>query len=788
MSSTKPAAAAAHAHAHAHSHKDEKGTSLQTELTSSLQFDGAGSLPASPTLEDHQEHPYLHQTDTFTFPTLKSDGSLADLREASTCSRDHAPPAALNPLGAKARMAGNTKMDYSTDSLVDDSYDMVEDASEMTNDDCETASLASTEDAMSDEDGEMTPDEDDENVIKFNAGSVGDLASTPFSGTRQQSTEDDNRVMDSYMSDDLETPRQSTIHPSLGMPAPYTTTSNSPSSTDKADPVSIRVVLYCSEDLDSPTLASKVAARIAASIGSTKEECQTFELPPTPDNTVGSVIARHGNIFVTVDRVDASASELELSALMQRSQPNLVILHLSDVAEYPPACIKGIYATNDCSFKTLVVVRRNESTSPTDNLYGPDMAIDEQDFFADVPKTSSGLRRLMGGVLPVDGKQSRRAKKSKKTKIHKQELSPWINADSGLMRMALGALMLALIAPAFFTYTFLASPVAISLKDKQMALSSSLSDWLGEPVTPDTVPEMFAPELDPALRSMSGKFTILLPNHVVLAVIDKDGKPGSDITHVDVLRPDGREIDYNLTTLADGFFGFALPVEMMYGTITLNVTMKKPAASLPLTHDFGSPLWHRSTYQKASTDLTKAINKDVAVARKAAKSLTDRVGLEVSAGVAATHNVTTQLAVRMTREIAVLANHTTGVFSKVASKGIGTAKQISKEIAVVRKDLIRCVDDVKKSVATTAHTIRDLIVPSRKSFTSPLKSSRQRAVGFKEAISGRRAKVQKGESSLSKGVGAQRDNIFSGFGKYGGAEKNNKCGKCKAKEKCKGCL
>lgn len=180
----------------------------------------------------------VDSSDNFDFPTLNTDGSVSDLIETHPPPGQRTPPAALSSLGLKMAADGNT--DAVTD-LNDGQYDMVDDASEISNDSNETVSIAS-DNLNSDEDALLTP-EDDEDADNHDADheiftSNHPSASGPSAGPlhhqllmlenqhkqklRQAREEklalqkeyesEKEKTLDSFLSEDLETPRQSTIN------------------------------------------------------------------------------------------------------------------------------------------------------------------------------------------------------------------------------------------------------------------------------------------------------------------------------------------------------------------------------------------------------------------------------------------------------------------------------------------------------------------------------------------------------------------------------------------------
>ena len=195
-----------------------------TAKTPTLTKGGKTASPPSPTDS-------THSSGDFDFPTLNNDGSVSGLIETHPPPGQRTPPAALSSLGLK--MAAESSPDGVTD-LNDGEYDMMSDASD-TN---ETVSIAS--DNLTSDDELMTPDYDEDDDDNDQALYAGNQPSTagPSAGPLQQQLamldiqqrqqlrqarerrlalekeqeSEKERQMNSFLSEDLETPRQSTMN------------------------------------------------------------------------------------------------------------------------------------------------------------------------------------------------------------------------------------------------------------------------------------------------------------------------------------------------------------------------------------------------------------------------------------------------------------------------------------------------------------------------------------------------------------------------------------------------
>lgn len=771
----------------------------QAELTSVSQFEGSLSSTLSPTTEAHQPNTQLRRSDTLTFPKLESDGSLPDLREARSRSlRYPSSPTSLSSSRVIPRIAGNMDVEGSVTSLEDSTYDMIDDLSEVsTSDGRETASIASSDRNVSDDEGEMTPEEDDGDGIdiEINTGSVGDLAGT-LRCRAEQSTAEANRIMDSYMTEDLETPRQSLLHPSSSSTETTSapTTGSGPPSSEAAEkpPINLQVLLYCLNASEGPRVAPRIGSRLAACLGSGQSGAgEVVMLPPTPDDTQGSLLCRYGNMNITIEPVDYRASNPSTILIPKRKEVDLIAMYLSDFEDAPLDFVDGVAnATHRYAAWTLVITKTEAERKCMDNLYGGDMLVDEKMLFSleQDEEMRAGLQYICRNPLTQQGWKGP-STLPKKSEDFKSALPAWVQGSPTLWRLAAGALLLAFFMPSVFTsYKLYSNWSVVGIEEQRKLLSASLQSWTNSTGDMSRTVSYILP-LDRYAPPRS-ECIVWPPDGVVMVVVDDHGTPAKEFVGTEVVRLPNHYLTSNTTFLADGIYGIKIPAEEAYGVVQFTAVFGKPVIHAHSTHDFGRQALQRGTYIKAGADLTGAINKDITIARKAAKNLTDRIGLELTAGVAATQNVTSQLAVRMTRDMQVFAGNAVELFGKAASQSLDKVEQINKDLVIARKDLIKRADDVKKSLATTAHSIKDLIIPSKKIVTEPLKTSRDRARDFQNrfALYRWRQEVKKGEldakgkevlAMLEREYGEKRDDVAA-------SKKVDKCGKCKGEGKMAG--
>jgi hypothetical protein len=173
----------------------------------------------------------------------------------------------------------------------------------------------------------------------------------------------------------------------------------------------------------------------------------------------------------------------------------------------------------------------------------------------------------------------------------------------------------------------------------------------------------------------------------------------------------------------------------------------------------------RQTYEKASMELSKAVNKDVAVASQRVKSLKEKLGLELTAGAVATKNVTTQLAVYVARDLQIFAHTAVSVFGKISDEGQGAMERLNDRIrrdvhnglAQAEIGLHKLHEGVQKSLQTTSQFTKDLM-PTKKMIGESLSGARQRALDFKNRLSD--LKKDTNSTSATKELSLRVQNFF----------------------------
>ncbi|SMR65186.1 unnamed protein product [Zymoseptoria tritici ST99CH_3D1] len=73
------------------------------------------------------------------------------------------------------------------------------------------------------------------------------------------------------------------------------------------------------------------------------------------------------------------------------------------------------------------------------------------------------------------------------------------------------------------------------------------------------------------------------------------------LTHVS--RSDGRELAFNQTKLINGVYHVTFDEDEAHGIITVNMVTRHPRNNFTAVHNFGNPMLHLKTYEKATTDM-----------------------------------------------------------------------------------------------------------------------------------------------------------------------------------------
>ncbi|KAK3697839.1 hypothetical protein LTR37_017230 [Vermiconidia calcicola] len=716
----------------------------------------------------------IHQAAEFEFPTLTPDGSVTDLAIIPTVAHSRTPPAALSSAGAKLRTFRNM-----SDSGADSDYDMVDDVSETSLDDQDTASFASTERAMS-EDGQLTPDDTDglesiadteEERDTANADLEDDTALLEPSDTVRPILEtldrEENALLDSYLTEDLDTPRQSVLTPS---PQPA------------AKPLgpshrSLRVLFVSDRgvtDEDIAHICSRVASALTAGAHAFENATLT-RLPPTPSgiNPTSSVLLRVGDIELVIEHCvgaeryspspesyalriqDADQEHTSIFTVgkdtkIELQTPDLVIYYLTPLAGYPSffSTVKKAMLTERIPSLTTaspvfdsIGLTGAQQQSARENC---DVVLSNKELFG---RDDAGLRGELELLMDRKQKNTSRSTTTKLPGTHSSK-GPKMQLALGLAKRLLPVFLMAMLVPLCFYITTLptVNPVA-ELAIRRDALSTALSGrYSSDPSKIVNVEYLLPTPTDELSTEASSyaRFQVFAPYYFLVS-LPKQPKsrafPYKDSTMV--YKDNGFQLDHVSTKLIEGVYEISFPAKDAHGLVMANMITQNPAMNVTMSHNFGSKMLQRHTYRKASTDLTKTFSKDVTVAKQRVKSLKEMVGLELNAGAVATKNVTSELAIYVTRDLQIFTNTAVSVLGKA----IGASNNhLAKVAAAVRKekhDVVRSINyelhrlkkNLRNDIASTKKSLKALI-PSKKLISGPLATSRKRALSLKQKLIG----------------------------------------------------
>ncbi|KAM3423168.1 hypothetical protein BST61_g619 [Cercospora zeina] len=721
-------------------------------------FNSPPSSPSSPA-----QHPY-----NFDFPTLEDDGSVSDLTTHQARPGPYAtPPAALSALG-NTTMADRGYMSESEGSLADQ-YDMIDhdDLSEISNDDHDTASINSNE---QEHDGQLAPElpeseqEEDEahyvdtplvfqDVPDSFAGGPSNVSSSSVVMVDPSTAEQiqaENELIDSYMSDDLETPRQS-IHPATstaaGLPVPASVPESKTSSTASRAP--LKILFVSNEDeaqADMDLILSRVTAALRSSSSDAINRHKVVRLPPTPagadssgttfvygptgiEATVQHCVSAQRQSFGSyalslVDHQGYQHSWLTVSAdgVSDAQKPDLIIFHVHGCKTR--SLLEAVQSMNVPTFaivenEAIIYFEFNPSSTTTSAVTGKDF------IGMDHASLSRNVSRLMG-----------RSGDKTPLRSHSSAFQPstFLTIIAALVCMALLCFN---VGPKFDVPT------------RREALVSSLSKISSEGTLPNATILADINHLLPAVPAacsvpapwyqfqrhdsseceINARYQQLGNNHVVLALPRHVHAP--HIVTATISKSNGRSVSFNITELIDGVSLFTFELSEAYGHVNLNVVTAKPARNITAACYCGKRLFQRETRGNAGTEASSKIGSDLAIMSKTAQKLNGLLSYEIAASVQATRNVTTQLALYMSRELQVFGQTTNSIFHKAGRANKDVAKSLVKDLMVVQKDVLRFTNDLSLSVKSCVSTAKD---NAKALVRVPLARSRQRVQELKEAL------------------------------------------------------
>ncbi|KAK5681886.1 hypothetical protein LTS10_006420 [Elasticomyces elasticus] len=752
---------------------------------------------------------YDHTTPTnstaFSFPTLSPDGSLEDLRQ-SPRRFPPTPLAALSSLGAARRMAEAKDISESTSSFADSQYDMVDDLSEISSEDHDTASLGSTDhiddDIATDEEesfGERAPqleadqgleldaqhDEEDDELVQSLTESEADVDQGVDGQSQSESFDEEDHTAESFLSEDLETPRQSTVPRflrSTRRPIPILTVDES--SADSP----LRILLVADRDI-SEVEKDRVCAKITTALAGSSDtsECRITTLPLTPTGiSPSSAITYHhgkvqveflhciaaeditksvGNQAYTLHLLDADGEHSSVyrvggGSKLDLQKPSLVVIDSKDDSEWLPTARSALSTLNVPILEADGVDPKNGSTGFDELLtmdYGA-LRVQLQDLLYQAILTDEAAIKSEMTTSPAPSSKAPVAK----ALVAKAPVAKAPVASAQLARFLLLIFMslLVLSVPLFQVFSAFTSNAVTEHAYRKEALSLALSRLSNSTEATKTfsmdhiLPNPTATATDMFGRVLYSKpsqvhYAPLQPNHIIVSIPKESGYWMSRTIRSVRAHKGTRDIAFNQTRIIDGVYDVAIDPSEAYGMVDIDGVMANPVSAFTVQHNFGNRLLQRQTYEKVGSGITNTITKDLVLASGTARSFSERLQTELIAGAVATKNVTTQIAVQMTRDLQVFVKAAASVAIKGHRALNQTVHAAGKELAIMSNEVVTFGRSVRKSISASKKTAQAL-VPTKKIVTSPLKLSHERAVGFRQKLFGGKKEVNSTSSSMTK--------------------------------------
>ncbi|KAK4919839.1 hypothetical protein LTR49_012586 [Elasticomyces elasticus] len=732
----------------------------------------------------------------FNFPTLCPDGSLEDLRQ-SPRRFPPTPPAALSSLGAARRMAETKDMSETTSSFADSQYDMVDDLSEISSEDHDTASLGSTDhiddDIASDEEesfGERATqleadqgleldaqhDEEEEELVQSLTESEADVDLAVDGQSQSESFDEEEHTVESFLSEDLETPRQSTVPRFLkGTRRPIPRLTVDGSSADSP----LRILLVADRDI-SEVEKDRVCAKITTALAGSSDtsECRITTLPLTPTGISPSsaITYHHGKVQVeflhcvaaeditksvgsqayTIHLLDADGEYSSVyrvgggGAKLDLQKPSLVVIDSKDDSEWLPTARSALNTLNVPILGADGVDAKNGGTGFNELLTMDYGALRVQ------------LQDLLHQAIPTDeaaitSELTASPAPSSKAPVTK---APVASAQLAKFLLLIFMSLLVLSVPLFQVFSAFTSNAVTEHAYHKEALSLALSRLSNSTEATKTfsmdhiLPTPTATATDMFGRVLYSKpsqvhYAPLQPNHIIVSIPKESGYWMSRTIRSVRAHKGTRDIAFNQTRIIDGVYDVAIDPSEAYGMVDIDGVMANPVSAFTVQHNFGNRLLQRQTYEKVGSGITKTITKDLVLASGTARSFSERLQTELIAGAVATKNVTTQIAVQMTRDLQVFVNAAASVAIKGHRALNQTVHAAGKELAIMSNEVVTFGRSVRKSMSASKKTAQAL-VPTKKIVTSPLKLSHERAVGFRQKLFGGKKEINNTSSSMTK--------------------------------------
>lgn len=705
-------------------------------------------------------------------------------------------------------------------SFGDSQYDMIDDLSETSNDDHDTASIAS-HDGLS---GQLTPeyaqseaDETEEHMVRPVLEHTETITMSPSAESFAalpsviQNLQDDmaqlkyrmkaeNDLIDSYTSEDLETPRQSTMTNAFASTYRLSQRKTASRSVQTVhDDPAINHILFVSDRDMSVDDVDVICARAALCLdpadptGTSKYE--VVRLPATPSGMQGpakimrgergvsatfqhciGAESREGNsyqlLIVDPDEEGSSIFTIGPNAKIDMSTPKLAIFHL-DSFTHGMAWFDTAYTAMQALKVPILVIHESDfvADKPASISYGKGEAqlkLDAKHYMAmDRAELETSIAQLLGEDTAPIPSPSRIARPEAKTNGTGAGISTFTYFKSMLVLAIslLPMLILTLLSPLDPAADLAIRREAVSIAVDNFASSANITQTFDParlvPAPPTNCTQSMILGMLPGFLPchLQAYQQPLSPNHAIISLQNGPREPRT--VSVEAYRHDNHTLRVIQTKLIPGVYHLAIDPNQAYGTVNFTMVTKSPDHNFTWSRNFGSRFLQRKTFARASTDISKTVSKDVAVMRHAAKGISEKVSTEIGAGIWATKNVTTQLALYVTRDIQLAANTAVSVFNNAAKASNKTASNLGKDLVLVQKGISTFGENVSRSIKSKVESARAI---SKAFVRAPVDMTKDRLALSRERI--QRLKKALSRSSAKEPVVPKEDLVRSKFDSY----------------------
>lgn len=348
----------------------------------------------------------------------------------------------------------------------------------------------------------------------------------------------------------------------------------------------------------------------------------------------------------------------------------------------------------------------------------------------ETPRQSTMNPFMSSSAMPLDGKDASSTSMDPQScllepdKASTKRLSKLQTYSSNLFRKTMPVALLGLILS--FTLYLHSTCSFLQVDTRREALSSALFQLSNSSDTAKTFDIEHLLPVPTPLNSTTNMFGLsekgtldvhfqgVNPNYIIVSLPRRSYNPSPQVTSTNVRKGD-KSIAFTQTKLIDSVYAITVDPQEANGIVTVSMLCSKPAWNITVSHNFGHRFFQMPNFEKARTDISNTVTKDVAVARAGVRGLTDRM----TAGIAATHDVSSHLAQQMSHEAQILANTATSMVGKLYNTCPSTEE--------MRKDLIAIQDGFARAETQVDDFVADMAGRVKRSVMEPLAVAQDRA-------------------------------------------------------------